>query len=138
MFFKTLCFLFLSRMLLSMLSVLFMVSVGGSPRVSTPPFPGPSSLPTIVGSPTKMPAGFHFPTTAADVTNVEMKDAVPVGSVPLQTPFAACRNKTCPDNIAATGYTPDGEFINILFLTLCIDYVFFGRLIGGNSLVVRN
>ncbi len=104
-------FLSLLSRTLSMFSVLLMVSAGSSPRVCTAPFPGPSSLPTIVGSPTKMPAGFHFPTTAADVTNVEMKEAIPVGSVPLQTPFAACRNKTCPDNIAATGYSPDGELI---------------------------
>ncbi len=89
--------------------------------VCTPPFAGPSSLPTIVGSPSKMPSGFHFPTTAADVTGTPPGGVLgalataqtpsPSGSTsgPIHTPFGHNRNKTYPDNIAAIGFTVDGK-----------------------------
>ena len=71
------------------------------PRITSTPFPGPSSLPTIVGSPTKVTTGFQFPIVDA------ARDASPTS--PLQTPFGTARTKTCPDNIAAVGYSPDSK-----------------------------
>lgn len=76
-----------------------------------------SPLPTIVGSPTKVPPGFVFP--SPDGTTA-MQDSP---SSPLQTPFGnRPRTKTCPDNIAAVGYDVECEW-DFLFKSLMITSV---------------
>lgn len=68
---------------------------GTSPVIKTPPYNnGPSSLPTIVGSPTKMGTAFQFPDSNADS---------PVDA-PIQVPFGSSRPHTCPDDMASEGH----------------------------------
>ncbi|XP_064613166.1 serine/threonine-protein kinase unc-51-like [Liolophura sinensis] len=64
------------------------------PRSSPLPFAGPGSLPTILGSPTKMPAGFEFPL---------ITDNAP--PEPVHAPFGCYRPRTMPDNMATVAYT---------------------------------
>jgi len=63
---------------------------------------GTSPLPTILGSPTKVVGALHFTSPGEECDSP--------GS-PLAVPFGSSRNraKTCPDNIAAVGYSPDGN-----------------------------
>jgi serine/threonine protein kinase len=87
-------------------------SYGTPPSNSNSPLrrPGPSSLPTILGSPTKMnvaAGGFHL----HPPQQVSMESEESPTGVPLQTPFATTRTKTCPGDFAAVGFSPspDGQ-----------------------------
>lgn len=71
---------------------------GTSPVIKTPPYTGPASLPTIVGSPTKMTTVFQYPDTSDS----------PVDA-PIQTPFGTTRTLTCPDNMAYQAHS-DGKY----------------------------
>ena len=64
-----------------------------------------SLLPTIVGSPTKVISALQFPSPGDDHDSP--------GS-PLVPPFGSLRTRanTCPDNIIAVGYSPDGGSSN--------------------------
>lgn len=72
-----------------------MFDIGNTPPRSSPlPFAGPGSLPTILGSPTKMPGGFEFPL----ITDNNPPE-------PVHAPFGCYRPRTIPDNMATVAYT---------------------------------
>lgn len=95
-----------------------MTPPGGSPsphrrsvhRISTTPgslavVSGTSPLPTIMGSPTKVVGALQFTSPGEECDSPGSPLAVPFGS-------SRSRAKTCPDNIAAVGYSPDGNRTN--------------------------
>ena len=86
-------------------NLLFRVTVQ---RISTTPgslaiVSGTSPLPTILGSPTKGVGALQFTSPGGEEHESP--------SSPLAVPFGSSRTraKTCPDNIAAVGYSPDGN-----------------------------